>query len=865
MQLKSKGVIMLAREVSRSCNFTKGMGKAMYFYVNDLYVDYVKKSPIVTDNATPVFCWSVVHEQDGQGQSAYKITVRNGNEVLWESGEVCTCLQRAVYAGAPLVSGVNYTVSLQITDLDGNKSELKEQEFAYLAKREFKAKWIKSAEPMEDTAVYFTKEFCLSEKPVKAVLYCCGVGYQHICLNEQAVEDSFLNPAVSNFDRQCYYTVNDVTQTVCDGKNLLSVAVGNGWRGSLYVQWDFFQRDVPFFGEKQLIAELELTYADGRTELIATDETWTSAEGPIRKNGVFFGETYDARIAKPTVGAGKPVVEATQHMGKLRPQTVPPVITQKTYAPKVIRRIGANTFVLDLGCNIAGICEVKIPKNLPEGTVITLEFTEEVLQNGDSDKETIREAVATDTYIAGKENLAVWKPVFTYHGFRYVKVTGWLGQLCEDDVTAIAFYNDVDNGSFFKCGSALVNSIQEAILQTERNTIHHLATDCPQRDERMTWMNDATVRFEEMPYNFNVGRLFPKILDDVVAEQNEAGAITCTAPFVFGDQPADPVCSSFLVLGLEMLMHYGSVEVIEKYYEPFKKWNECLKSYREDGIVNLTYYGDWAGPADYCDSIFDGAQSAVTPGIFMSTGFHYFNYKQLQKMALLLGKTEEAEQLQKEAELVQAAFLNKWFDEKNGYVVNGDQAPHAFALWLGILPKESETLVARRMFEAVKNVGYRITTGNLTTRYLMDMLAKFGYIDAAWKIMTREEYPSWGFMLQNDATTIWERFEAKWGSGMNSHDHPMYGAVGYWFYAYILGVKPSDTGWQEFTVTPHIPEDLLFAEGCVDTLYGKVYVKWKKKDLETTLWVDVPFGTKAVLQLPDQRVELKPGCNTVTF
>lgn len=837
----------------------------MCFYVDTLYVDYVKKSPVITDNAAPVFCWSAVHEQDGQGQSMYRIAVKNEEQVVWDSGDVCSPLQRAVYAGKPLKSEITYTVSLQITDLDGNKSDVKEQTFLYYAPRAFRAKWIQSIASPKDIAVYFTKNFTVTEKPVKAVLYCCGLGYQHIRFNDRSVEDSFLNPAVSNFARQCYYTVNDVTRMVCSGDNVLSVAIGNGWRGNLFVKWEFFNREVAFGGEKQLIAELELTYADGRTELIVTDETWTASEGPIRENGIFLGETYDARVAIPGIGSEKTVAEATVPVGRLRPQTIPPVIEQKRYAPRVIRKIGVNTFVLDYGCNIAGICEVHLPGNLPEGAVLTLEFTEEVLPSGDADKETIREAVATDTYIAGKENLSIWRPVFTYHGFRYVKVTGWPGQLREENVTAIAFYNDVDNGSFFRCGSALVNSIQDAILQTERNNIHHLATDCPQRDERMTWLNDATVRFEEMPYNFNVGRLFPKILEDVVAEQNEAGAITCTAPYVFGDQPADPVCSSFLILGLEMLMHYGSVEIIEKYYEPFKKWNECLKSYREDGIVNLTHYGDWASPADYCDHIFDGAQSAVTPGIFMSTGFHYFNYKQLEKMALLLGKTEEAEQMQKEAEAVQSAFLNKWFDEKNGYVVNGDQAPQAFALWLGILPQKSEKLAARRMFEAVKNVGYRITTGNLTTRYLMDMLAKHGYIDAAWKIMTREEYPSWGFMLQNDATTVWERFEAKWGSGMNSHDHPMYGSVGYWFYAYILGVVPGAAGWQEFTVTPHIPEDLLFAEGCIDTLYGKVYVKWKKKELETTLWVDVPFGTKAQVNLSGKCVELKPGCNVVTI
>ena len=641
----------------------------MYFYLDTLYVDYEKNPPIVTDNATPVFCWSAIHEKDGQRQSAYEITVKSRKETVWNSGEVKSTLQKAVYAGDPLESGVCYTVSIRITDLDGNKSEVKEQSFTYLSGRNFQAKWIKGTELNENIAVYFLKNFEVTEKPLKAVLFCCGLGYQHARLNGAAVEDSYLNPAVSNFDKHCYYTVNDVTDIVRTGINELSVAVGNGWRHSEYIgaEQKTFQRTVPFFGEKQLIAELELTYEDGRTELIVTDETWCAAEGPVRENGVFLGETYDARVKKPGAGSKKPVAAATGHVGVLRPQVIPPVIDQKRYAPRMIRKVG-NAFVLDFGCNIAGICQVQIPKTLKAGESIVLEFTEEVFPDGDSDKETLRGAKATDTYIAGKENLRVWEPIFTYHGFRYVKITGWPGYPQEDDVTAIAFYNDVDNASFFRCGSALVNSIQNAIVQTERNNIHHLATDCPQRDERMGWMNDATVRFEQMPYNFNVGRLFPKILEDVLAEQNEAGAITCTAPYLYGHQPADPVCSSFLIMGLEMLSHYGSIETIEKYYEPFKKWNECIKSYREDGIVPISYYGDWAGPADYCVNIFDGVQSAVTPGAFMSTGFHYFNYKLLHKMALLLGKAEEAEYMQKEAELVQAAFLEKWFDEKNGYV-----------------------------------------------------------------------------------------------------------------------------------------------------------------------------------------------------
>lgn len=421
----------------------------MYFYIKDIYVDYVTKQPVTTDNTQPVFCWSAIHEQDGQAQMAYYITVTGRQGVVWESGEVKTSQQRAVYGGSPLENGERYRVNLVITDREGRKSEEKVQTFTFFKKRDFRAKWIKGTGLDEDNAVYFTKVFSLAEPPVKAVLYCCGLGYQCPVVNGVAVEDSYLNPAVSNYNNHCYYTINDVTDYVHIGSNTLSVTVGNGWRNGEYIGWGAFDRDIPFFGNKQLIAELEIQYGDGRKELVGTDETWCAEEGPIRKNGVYFGETYDARFHGTNKSEKHAVSEAFGNTGELRPQVIQPVRAQQEYSPKVIRKFADNTFVLDFGTNIAGICMLKLPKDLKEGMVITLEHAEELLPDGDVDKETIRAAKATDTYIAGKENPAVWKPVFTYHGFRYVKVTGWPESMEENDIKAIAFYNDVNNSSYF--------------------------------------------------------------------------------------------------------------------------------------------------------------------------------------------------------------------------------------------------------------------------------------------------------------------------------------------------------------------------------------------------------------------------------
>lgn len=857
----------------------------MFFQIEHIAIDYDRRTLSLTDNSTPTFTWAARHGRDGERQSAYTLTVSHNGDTIWSSGEVKSAAQRATYAGPALCSGEVYTVTLVIKDSRGEESAPKSADFRYLGERAFTARWITAAEERNLCAKHFYKDFELNALPVRATLYASGIGYQHLTVNGKDVERSFLNPALSNFKKLCYYTVTDVTDALRMGRNGLFAVVGDGWRDPKGTEKSFFQKDRDrkpdiMFGSTQLIAELELEFADGCKELIATDESWLAGYGAVTRNGIFIGETYDATAAlsgwnTPDFdGAGlSPAVLATAKVGPLRPQTHPPVVEQERLKATVIRRLsGENAYVYDFGKNIAGVCELKIPEGLPVGTEITLEFTEEILPNGDIDKETLRGAKHTkDVYIVGESNLDTWIPRLTYHGFRFAKLSGLPTLPDEDTVVAVMFCNDVKNRSFFRCGDPLINQLQQNIVQTEMNNLHHIATDCPQRDERMGWMNDATVRFEEAPYNFHMGRMLPKILLDMALDQDpETGTITDTAPCIWSVVPADPVCSSFLIAGLEMLLHYGDMEAIRTYYEPYKRWNACLSALRnEEGIIEHSPYGDWAGPADYCNKYLDGCHSIVTPGALMSTGYHYYNYKLLAKFAALLGKPEEEAEFVEKAAEVQAAFLKKWCTTKHevdrGVVCNASQGSQAFALWLGILPPEYEKHAARLMHEAVKNAGYRLTTGNLTYRYLMDMLVKYGYTDAAWKLVTRKEYPSWGYMIHNGATTVWERFEFKRGSGMNSHDHPMYGAIGYWFYAGLLGVTPTKPGWTEFAVKPCFPADLLYAEGKLDTVMGEIYVRWQHQMDSIDVLVDVPFGTTATLALPDGEHELHSGCHNFSF
>ncbi|MBO5271185.1 MAG: family 78 glycoside hydrolase catalytic domain [Clostridia bacterium] len=849
----------------------------MLFSIDRITVDHDVRPLVLTDAERPMLAWSAKSERDGAYQSAYRLTVieQGSGTLLWDSGRVSTAEQSVRYGGAALTSGEICTVTLVLWDDAGAESAPKTACFRYLAPRDFTGKWITTADAdgEDRRAKYFYKGFTLTELPMRATLYASGLGYQYLTVNGVDVERSFLNPATSNYKKICYYTVTDVSATLCLGRNAIFSVVGNGWRNTYGFYNSTKKRlgDACFFsGDTRFIAELELIYADGRRETVVTDTSWYGGHGAITENSVFNGEVYDARLAIPLWddpafdGTGlSPVALAKGEVGRLIPQTLPPVTEQRRIAARTVFRLEDGAYILDFGENIAGVGAFRLPEGLPVGTEIRIEYAEELLPSGDLSRATLRSAKAADLFIVGETNPKEWIPRLTYHGFRYAKITGLPSRPAADTLTAIVFCNDVKNASFFRCGDPLVTQLHENIVRTEMGNLHHLATDCPQRDERMGWMNDATVRFEESPYNFRMGQMFRKITRDMVVEQDpETGGIPDTAPLVFGSNPADPVCSSFLVMGLETALHYGDMETIRENYEAYKRWNECLASLRtEEGIVEYSLYGDWAGPADYCkDNQHRGVQSAVTPNALMSTGFHFYNYKLLARFAELLGKYDERDSFLSEAETVRAAFLKKWFYEKHGCcVATGSQGAQAFALQIGILPKECERIAAKRMYEAVKNVGFRLTTGNITTKYLIDMLAKYGYADAAWKLLSRKEYPSWGYMIEHGATTVWERFEQKYDASMNSHNHPMYGAVGYFFYAHLLGVRPTDYGFARFTVDPVFPEGLMYAEGKVDTEMGEIYVKWQRDIGGIGLLVDVPFGATAVVTLPDGETAVSSG------
>ena len=813
----------------------------------------------MTDRPDPVFSWSVESSREQNGQSACRVTVERGDgSCLWDSGWIDQAEQSLTYGGPNLPHGVVLSLTVFIRDRYGEESQPKTVPLvsALLDEGEISGGWIGSGEETNGRGLYFRKDFSLDEKPESACLYCAGLGYQRITVNGQAITAAKLEPAHSNYSRIVYYTVHPAAgELLRTGTNALSVEVAEGWRNNSteLTRGAVGERKIEFFGPSVLWAMLVLRYADGREEILSTDESWGVKFGPVVRASIYNGETYDARLSDPRWNdpdaepAGfVPAVKADPPGGDLRPMVLEPIVKSGEYPAVEVTMPKPGVFVADFGQNLAGAAVLRLPKKMKPGQTVTIRYAEELDEDGTLYTAPLRGAECRDEYTASGDgrDLSLYCPSFTFHGFRYAEIMGF-ELVSKEDITAELWCTDLKNGSSFTCGSALVNQIQKNVVMTEMDNMHSILTDCPQRDERMAWMNDATVRFEETPYNFDVGRMFPKIVRDIRAEQREEGHFACCCPYYFGGLPADPVCSSYLVAAYEAWMHTGNENLLRESFDGLAAWEDFLLSRSENYIVNYSYYGDWAGPYYACEGgNIDAAKNAETEGILMSTGYSYLNCRLLSEMAEVIGREEDAVRYRNLAGKVREAFLNRWHDGR-GRVGKGSQGAQAFALWLGILPEDVRQAAAELLAGDLRDRDYRFTTGNLCTRYLFDMLAKYGHMEEAWTLLTKETYPSYGYMIQNEATTIWERFELKKNPGMNSHNHPMYGAVGYFFYAYLAGVTPVEPGWREIRVAPVLPEGLCSVHAVVDSVRGPVSVRWSTRYGKRRLFLEIPFGMTA--------------------
>jgi alpha-L-rhamnosidase len=786
--------------------------------VLDLKCEYAT-NPIGIDIKEPQLSWQFESSNQGKLQSAYQVVVSESPENLsqgksiWNSGKIKSTKSTGVaYKGPALKSRKQYYWKVRVWDDNNLESDYSQPAFfemGLLNQKDWVADWIGYPAGWPGRVLYFRSTISILKPIQKARTYVSGLGYYELHINGKKVGDHVLDPGTTDYNKRVLYATYDVTDLL-NKTNAFGVIVGTGW-----------------YGSPKLRMQTEVTFKDGTTEVFKTSYNWRVTIGPIVSSGIYSGESYDAREEKkgwdevnsPDLNITRTnrwvsTVTTSSPGGLMVSQKLEPIKVVDSLVPESISEPFPGTYIVDVGRNIAGWASIKIKGD--RGTKISMRFAETLNTDGSVNQENLMSAEAEDKYILKGGEIEKWAPIFTYHGFRFIQIEGFPYKPNKEDIRIMIVRSAVNQTGQFKCSNELLNRIHNMVRETEASNLYSIPTDCPQRNERHGWLNDLTVRIEEALYNYDLSRFYAKFIDDVSDTQGDDSTITDTAPFRGGKRPADPVSASYLLLALKSYEFYGNEGIIRQHYNGLKKWVDYLYSKTENGILNYSSWGDWSPPVAFGENPNSwGAISKLTPGALMSTGFLYYDARMLSQMAKIVGNEKDVSLYEKIAAYTATAFNKKYWNGQTGGYASNNQACNSFALFLGLVNKENIPKVVTNLVNDVKIHSYHLTTGNLCTKYLLEMLTENGHADVAYKIVAQETYPGWGYMLANGATTLWERWENATGNQMNSHNHPMMGSVDSWFYKYILGIRPNllGAGFGKFSIRPYIISDLDFAEG----------------------------------------------------
>ncbi len=796
---------------------------------SDLRVEYLS-SPLGVDVRQPRFFWKNTHPERGQKQVAFQLIVSSSEEAdkadLWDSGRVNTDSSiQIVYGGKPLQSNTTYYWKVRIWDARGQESpwsQVARFDTGLFAATDWKGEWIGGENLLR-------REFNLPENPRRARAFIAGLGYYELRINGQKVGDQVLDPGWTTYSRRVLYVTHDVTPLLRKGKNALGVMLGEGW-----------------FKSRVLLFQLYVEGEDGVLVEIHSDTAWKTARGPIVEDSIYHGETYDARLEQPGWDepgfddrGWKPAQKAKAPGGVLSAQLMPAIKVVDTIVPLAMTSPAPGVYVFDLGQNISGWARLQVRG--PRGTDVRLRFAELLYENGMINQENLRSARAEDHYILKGEGEEVWEPRFTYHGFRYIEVTGYPGTPRIDSVRGRVVHTAVPPAGNIAFSKQILNDIQRIILWGQKTNLHSIPTDCNQRDERMGWMGDAQVTAEEAIMNFDMAAFYTNFLRSIRDVQGDDGSITDTVPHIWGSRPADPAWgTAYPLIAWYMYQYYGDRRILEEHYDGLKKYVEFLKSKAEGGLVKFSHYGDWVA-IDKC------------PGSLVSSFYYYYDVKILAEAARVLGRHPEADLYQKLLAEIKEAFNRSYLDQTTRSYAGGSQTANTLPLFLGLAPENARGAVWSNLFnDIVYKHDSHLTTGIIGTKYILEVLTMFGNSDLAYDIMTKTDFPGYGYMVKNGATTLWELWQKREGPSMNSHNHPMLGSVGAWFYKALAGINqaPDSVAFRKLIIRPQMVRDLTHASGSIQTINGQVSCSWQRSDRKIKVEVVIPTGSQAEIYIP---------------
>ncbi|GAB3934830.1 family 78 glycoside hydrolase catalytic domain [Larkinella terrae] len=834
--------------------------------------------------SSPRFSWILTSNQRNLKQDKYQILVASTPEKLsqnegdlWNSGLVTSDRSQWVaYAGQALSSRQSCYWKVKIRSKDGVESSWSQPArwtMGLMQSSDWTAQWIGLDQTFEwdsPTAVntrlsarYFRKQATLS-KPIKqATAYISGLGLYELSLNGQKVGDAVLAPGPTEYDKRVLYNTYDVTSYLQSGDNAFGVTLGNGRFFGMRIGLPKTPATTNY-GYPKLRLQVEITYTDGTTEKVVSDNSWkVTADGPIRANSEFDGEVYDAtRELTGWDQAGynasswltAPVVSAPA--SRIESQTNPPIRVTQNLTPVSVRQLEPGKYIIDMGQNMVGWARLKVEG--PRGTQVTMRFAETIKNDGNLMIDNLRSAEAKDVYTLKGGGPEIWEPRFTYHGFRYIELTGFPGTPTTQTLEGRIVHDDLPQTGTITTSNDMLNKIYKNAFWSIRGNYRGIPTDCPQRDERQGWLGDrATVSTGES-FIYGNQSLYAKWLDDIESAQKSDGAIPDIVPTYWKYATPSVTWPSTYVLVANMLYEqFGDDEPIRKHYSSMKKWVTYLEKYSSNYIQQADEYGDWALPPESMSLTKSEDPTRKTDGTLMNTAYYYYILKLMERFATLTGNEGDRANFSNRAALVRAAFNQKFFNPSTNQYSNNTVTASLVALGCGLVPDELRQAVFNQMTAVIEGkFNGQISTGVVGTQWLMRTLTANGRSDLAMRLATNTGYPSWGYMVQNGATTTWELWNGnKAPSFMNSGNHVMLlGDLPIWMYENLAGIKSGESGFKSLVMRPVPSGDLNRVSSTFASAYGTVASEWTLSGQQFRWKITVPGNTTALVSVPAQNL-----------
>lgn len=834
-------------------------------------------NPEGIDVTQPRLSWEITADGRNVQQTAYEIQVASSAQLLadnkadlWKSGKVISRNNIHIpYTGKALQSRQHcyWRVKIWTGSGDSGWSETGTWSMGLLNKADWKAKWIGVDKGFEwDSATakfsrlsarYYRKPFAVNKPVKRATVYISGVGLYELYVNGQRAGTAVLSQAPTDYRKSVMYNTYDVTNALQSGENVVGAVVGNGRYFTM--RQHYKPQKITNFGYPRLLLQLEIEYTDGKINTIASDSSWKfTADGPVRTNNEYDGEEYDANKEMP----GWHTKAFNDHSwqraelvaapaGVLKAQMNEPMRVVDRLQPVALREKQPGVYIVDMGQNMAGRLQLKVKGK--KGQQVVLRFAETLKNDTALYVDNLRDAKATDIYTLKGEGEEVWAPSFVYHGFRYAEISGYPGKLHKTDLEGQVISDDLARTGTFESSDPTLNGIYKNAWWGILGNYKGMPVDCPQRNERMPWLGDRATGVYGESFLFDNAKLYAKWLDDIEQSQRAEGAIPDVAPAYwnyYSDNMTWP--GTYLMAANTLYDQYGDLRPITRHYASMKRWMDYMQSkYLVNGIMTKDKYGDWCIPPGAKQQIHSKDSSRITDGALIATAYYYHYLHIMARFADLLHKSDDAAVFRTSAKAIRGAFNQRFFNKD--HYSNNTVTANLLPLSFGITPDDMRTQTFAHIIDSTMlKYGGHISTGMIGTQWLMRGLTQNGRPDVAYLVAADRDYPGWGYMVANGATTIWELWNGNTANpAMNSHNHVMLlGDLLVWLYEDVAGIKNSQPAYAQLEMKPSLLPGLDRVSASYHTMYGMVRSSWQKAINRFTWKLTIPANTTATVYIP---------------